>query len=369
MRSLCLLLSALVAVGPAFGQRMAESLEVTVVEVPVTVAERGVAVRGLTKENFELLVDGKPMPIEYFETIDLAKINDARVPVPAAAYRNFLLLFDVANAAPGTIQRAKEAAKTFIETQIDERDLAAVATFTTQDGANMLTSFSRDKSLLLEAIATLGKARHFQTSDPLRIALRAEPFTIKEVPGPPGRKEFLAEAERDTIETNIKAEVFHDRHTLEQIATQIENFGAVASALDRLRGQKQVILLSEGFDASLLTGRTDLSYKNTRIETDAVASGEYWKVDSDQRFGAAQEAAGLRAMADIFRRSDVRLHAIDIKGLRSSNSAQEGIEKSSNEGLFLVTRPTGGSVFQNANDLSSHFARAVVLQGRFIRCA
>ncbi|HEX8411964.1 MAG TPA: VWA domain-containing protein [Thermoanaerobaculia bacterium] len=358
MRIHRLLLSALVVAAPlAFGQKIAESLEVTVVEVPVTVHERGVAVRGLTKENFELLVDGKPVPVDYFEVVDLAKITDVRAPVPAAAYRNFLLLFDVANAAPGTIQRAKDAAKAFVETQIDARDLAAVGSYTTQNGASMLTSFTRDKSLLLAAIANLGDARHFKIMDPLRIALPAEPFRIQSLPAGPGdaRGANLEAAARETIERNVKGDVFHAREALERINTQLDSFGAVAAALDRLRGQKQVILLSEGFDAGLVTGRTDLASESARNENARVERGEIWNVDSDQRFGGAREAQSVNVMADLFRRSDVRLHAIDIKGLRSANTTQDGLAKSSNEGLFLVTRPTGGTVFQNANDLSAQF--------------
>jgi len=358
MRIHRLLLSALVVAAPlAFGQKIAESLEVTVVEVPVTVHERGVAVRGLTKENFELLVDGQPMPVEYFDVVDLAKITDVRAPVPAAAYRNFLLLFDVANAAPGTIQRARDAAKTFVETQIDARDLAAVGSYTTQNGASMLTSFTRDKALLLAAIANLGDARHFKTMDPLRIALPAEPFKIQSLPAGPAdaRASNLEAAARETIERSLKGEVFHGREALERISIQLDSFGAVAAALDRLRGQKQIILLSEGFDAGLVTGRTDLASESARNENARVARGEIWNVDSDQRFGGARETQGVHVMADIFRRSDVRLHAIDIKGLRSANTTQDGLAKSSNEGLFLVTRPTGGTVFQNANDLSAQF--------------
>ena len=60
-------------------------------------------------------------------------------------------------------------------------------------------------------------------------------------------------------------------------------------------------------------------------------------------------------MASLFRRSDVRLHAIDIKGVRSGVDAREGVQASSNDALFLVTRPTGGTVFRNDNNLASQF--------------
>ena len=61
-------------------------------------------------------------------------------------------------------------------------------------------------------------------------------------------------------------------------------------------------------------------------------------------------------MVKYFRGSDVVLHAIDIKGLRVQNSL-EGSGLSSNAGLSVLTGPTGGMLFQNANDLSGNFDR------------
>ena len=47
-------------------------LPARVVEVPVTVVDReGKAVTGLTAENFELYDEGKRVPIDYFEVLDL----------------------------------------------------------------------------------------------------------------------------------------------------------------------------------------------------------------------------------------------------------------------------------------------------------
>ncbi|HEX6642187.1 MAG TPA: hypothetical protein VF215_13795, partial [Thermoanaerobaculia bacterium] len=140
-----------------------------------------------------------------------------------------------------------------------------------------------------------------------------------------------------------------------RLRSQLVNLGGVARALDAMRGQKQIILLSEGFDPKLIMGREDLSFQKTQEENDAIASGEIWKVDSDQRFGSAGGVREINDMAALFRRSDVRLHAIDIKGVRSDVDAREGMKKSSNEALFMLTEPTGGTVFRNANDLGTNF--------------
>lgn len=357
-----MLLFALAVLGPfASAQRIAESLEVTVVEVPVTVRDRaGNAVRGLLKSNFQLLVDGKPVAVEYFDMVDLTKITAGQKAVPSAAWRNFVLLFDVANSSPGTIGRAQEAARTFIETQLEERDVAAVATFTLAEGAAMVTSFTRDKALLLEAVRTLGDAKYFKPADPLRLTVN---YTerLGPIPMPSGRNSARADAQeawREEMQGNeLRSTINNDTERRGQVRTQLQNFGSVARALDRLHGQKQIILLSEGFDARLISGRDDLSFKSTQRENDAVLSGELWKVDSDQRLGSGTETEDLREMVELFRRSDVRLHAIDIKGLRTNVDASGGLSRTSNDSLFMLTRPTGGTVFHNDSDLSGQFER------------
>ncbi|HET8774449.1 MAG TPA: VWA domain-containing protein [Thermoanaerobaculia bacterium] len=348
------LLAAVLIATPLFAQRIAESVQVTVIEVPVTVADRaGNAVRGLVAENFEVYVDNRRVPIEYFETFDLtaAAPQAGGHAVPAAAYRNFLLLFDVAYSDPGTRSRAQDAAKEFVETQLQPRDLVAVATYTAEHGARMVASFTRDRNLLLQAIRTLGDPTYFKPMDPLLLSVKPNPGKTE---GAEGNEALVAEhrADLDARTTQI-----NDAEMRERVRTQLLNLGALARALDRLHGQKQIILLSQGFDARVVTGRTDLSSEAARQENMAVERGEIWKVDSDQRFGSTTETSIIREMGDVFLRSDVRLHAIDIRGLRAGVDAREGARKANNEGLFLVTRPTGGTVIQNSNDLSGQFAQ------------
>src|SRR5687768_16191167 len=117
-------------------QRVGEAVEVTVVEVPVTVVDRaGNPVLGLTRENFEIYDDGKRAPIEYFEVLDLATVTAAPGrPIPPVAYRNFLLLFDLQNSKPGTIARAQAAASSFLEGNLTPRDLVGVAVYSPING-------------------------------------------------------------------------------------------------------------------------------------------------------------------------------------------------------------------------------------------
>ncbi|MGZ8780671.1 MAG: VWA domain-containing protein [Thermoanaerobaculia bacterium] len=370
MKKRVLFLGAVVVAMATFAaaQQFTDTVQVMVVEVPVTVVDRsGNPVTGLTEADFEVTDDGKKVKLVGFETLDMSKlaVADNATPLPPPAYRNFLLLFDLANSSPGTIGRAQSAAREFVSSQIGRRDLAAVATYTVEHGLQIVTSFTSDQAILDHAITTLGAPAYFKVADPLRIALPS-PLTANMVPtkAESGRmEEPPADAVLENLtqwsDMSVRA---NDEDLRGRLRKQFGTFANVARMLDALRGQKQVILLSEGFDPRLVQGRQDLSAQATQQQNDAVARGEIWTVDSDERFGSAQSTSDIDRMAQLFRRSDVTLHAIDIKGLRSDVDASSGAKKNSNEALHLLARPTGGSVFKNATDLTENFAQLLKQQ-------
>lgn len=362
----------LLVVATAWAQRFGENVQVTIVEVPVTVVDRsGNAVRDLTRDDFELFDEGKKVPIEYFEVVDMTKISatgstETGAPIPPAANRHFLLLFDLANSSPGMIGRASEAAKNFVETELGERDLAAVAVFTAESGAKMITAFTQNRTLLSNAIETLGHPKYFRIADPLMIsAVSSAPgtdTTASQNPVGGGRQASDEAARESALEHNQMAQRGQDTELRNRLKIQMQNFGMIARTLDRIRGQKQIVLLSEGFDARLVQGREEISMEKTQQETEDVFAGNISRVDQEQRFGSSAASKDISDMAQLFRRSDVTLHAIDIKGLRGNVDVASGAKKSSNESLFLLTNPTGGTVFKNANDIKANFARMMKQQ-------
>ena len=113
-------------------------------------------------------------------------------------------------------------------------------------------------------------------------------------------------------------------------------------------GRKQLVFLSEGFDPMYVEGsdaQQDLTYETNALE-----------FNEERRFGSNSTASALRRMADAFRGADVVLHAIDIHGIRVDNN-MDGRFLNTNEGLRLLARPTGGTLFKNVNDLGTDFER------------
>lgn len=357
---------ALVAPLPAQQEaRFADQLEVSVVEVAVNVVGRdGNSVRGLTRANFEVFDDGQKREIEDFEVVDTApsrvpKGVSARIANPVAR-RSFLLVFDLTNSVPGTMLRARDAARQFVANDIREGDLTAVSSFSVEHGFRLITAFTSDRDLLISAIDTLSSSKFFRTADPLLLAGDGGQGGDLARSGAQGtgadRQSQIEEIAKDLDRMNRLAEDSFRRSRVEE---QIDTFAGIAKILDRMRGRKQLILLSEGFDASLLQGRENLTSTESRDDATNVVAGESFKVDNDRRFGNTAAADRLRRMGEIFRRSDIVLHCIDIKGLRSNVDARVGLKENSNEGLHLLANTTGGQVFKNDNDLAASFDRLV----------
>ncbi|HEV7427935.1 MAG TPA: VWA domain-containing protein [Thermoanaerobaculia bacterium] len=348
----------------AFAQ-MKETVNVNVVEVPVSVVDSsGNPVRGLTAANFEVYDGGKKQTITSFDKIDFQSNETANAisPLNPAARRSFLLLFDLGFSSPKSLARAQDAARNFVKTAVQARDLVGVGTIDNDHGFRLQTAFTTDRELVESVIAD---PTGFRGNDPLQIANKTFVADLTngdsaKTPQPAGSGN-AAIASVEMAERQQQLTHSNEQYVRTRVEKQVDYLGQLAKTLRAVPGRKQVILLSEGFDAKYLQGRDARESEAANRENDAVTSGQYWKVDSDQRYGSASSLSMLDRMAQAFRASDVVLHAIDIQGVRVQND-EAGSNFNSNAGLFTISRPTGGEVFQNSNDLKNNFARMLRAQ-------
>src|ERR1043165_10282981 len=126
-----------------------------------------------------------------------------------------------------------------------------------------------------------------------------------------------------------------------RVDKQIRWLADLGTTLRSVGGRKQVVLLSEGFDASLVQGRDMRDQAGQQKDLDAITSGDLSKVDSDRIFGSAAQLTNLAQLERAFRGSDVVLSAIDLRGVRGMSEAPGTVAQSA-DGLFLLARPTGG---------------------------
>jgi len=367
----------------AFAQ-MHETVDVRIVEVPVSVVDSsGNPIRGLTAANFEVYDGGKKQAITSFDKVDLGmkEAVSAISPLNPSARRSFMLLFDLGYSSPRSLVRAQEAARRFVTTAVQPRDLVGVGTIDVDHGFRLLAAFTTDHDLVAAAISD---PRAFRGSDPLQIGNRAYVGDMTMEAGVPlpdqadtgnkaGRSPGVAGA-AEMAELQQRFTRSNEQAISARVEKQVDYLADLAKTLRAVPGHKQVILLSEGFDAKYLQGRDARDVKANQRDFDSVTRGELWNVESDQQFGSASTQSTLDRMVRAFRSSDVVLNAIDIQGVRVQNLSELGSSGTSdladassaglnsNAGLHVLSRPTGGEVFQNSNDLKGNFDRMLHAQ-------
>ena len=174
--------------------------------------------------------------------------------VQAAARRQFLLLFDLSFSSPTGIMRAREAAIAFVRESLAPSDLVAAATYG-QSGVRTLVGFSSDREQVARALESLGVLETQRLRDPLQIAY--ELGAPIEGPGlgtrpsdNPRQAEVLDFLRTQAQQLNRGEQVLYRQ----RVDAFLGGLDQLARLLESVQGRKQVILLSAGFDSSVLGG-------------------------------------------------------------------------------------------------------------------
>ncbi len=366
--SLASRITAVVAASLLFSSALAqeagkvrEQAEAVLVEVPVRVLDKnGNPVRDLTAADFTLYDDGHKQTVVGFDAIDLADktvSGNPSDPLPPAARRRFLILFDFSFARPKAVLAARRAAKEFVLSGLGERDLAAVATYSVERGIQLLVTFSSDRVQLARAIDTLGIEAERQQGDPLAFAFDTR-FLKAALDSGNSKTEARAAMMIESLETLSQvAKARNDDYERGRVRSLIQSFDGLARGLASVEGRKDIIYLSEGFRGRYLVGT-----KDTDQEREWLLSGEFWKLDSDKRYGNTPLRNDIGEMGALFRQTDCVIHAVDIAGIHSDadSAAIDDVsigERQSENSLFELSSATGGEVFRNANDLTGQLGR------------
>lgn len=274
----CLLL--LLAVS-ASAQRIQEEITVDIVEVPVHVTRRGKSVTGLTQDLFELSINGKRHPIEYFDVIDsrnesLPEVAPGVAPetptVEAKLERRNMtvLLFDTSATSHLYLTRASKAAQKFVK-DAPPYETFAVARLNA-DGVQFLVPFTSDRALVLRACRTLKPSKAGDVLGLATLESERADFTVTDAaPGAmlglddaatdgldaaqvvratPGEREGSDQPSDSAASGVAAANDFQSRLT-EQIRSDAEmraakHLGSLAEKLAPINGVKHVILFAEG---------------------------------------------------------------------------------------------------------------------------
>ncbi len=251
--------------------------------------------------------------------------------MPSSARRRFLLLFDFTFSNPNAVVRARDAARQFVLEGLHPTDLAAVATFSVEQGRAFWSTFTADRAQLARAVDTLGvvdltqtrlprPACAFSTSRPRTLA--KEDLAADSGGGNFDASSALSEHLMTIMREREKAEKNYARTRITSWARAMGDF---AKAIGSLDGRKNVVLFTEGFDGSLVFGR-DASRTNVESEVDQqlLQRGQFWLVDQDNTFGNNAIQNQLKEMLEEFRRADALLQVVDLGGLQDRHQHRLG---------------------------------------------
>ena len=345
-------------------QRFSQSADVVAVEVPVQVLRDGKPVRGLTRDDFEVYEGRAKQPVTGFETLDLTAAPatpEAARRVPMSARRRFVLLFDLGFSSPAQMARARQAAKDLLRGSFHPTDLVALAAYVPSKGPQLLTGFTPDHQAIEAAIDRLSPVQSFGqgfrvTADPLELAVSLDDGGSAGFKGKIGDSDKMADNAGAGSGFNDHLNPFSsaqraDRETQGREISQLTKaLGIFADTLASVHGRKYVLLLSPGFESSILVGNSD---------DDAVYNagshsirGDIWNIDSDDRYGNTKVGSDLEKMLEALRRADCVVESVDIGGIRASADDLHAARNPGADGLFTIADSTGGEYIANFNDLA-----------------
>ncbi len=352
--------------------------DVLTVEVPVHVVDRkGVPLRDLTVDDFELLDEGVVQSITGFRRTEIAAEASAGEPgssppsdeiPPPAARRRLLFLFDLAFSKPSAIARARDAARSLVLDRLHPSDLVGVATYTTDRGVQLLMTFSPDRGQVARAIDALSdpeSLRLLANTDPLRFVL--DPGSESFAAGPSlnetldtGGRSGGGLGQEATANQRIIGERFaraERAFAVGRITAWTRALGDLASFLGNIDGRKNILLFSEGFDGRLLLGRRPATSGESLAERQQVASGQVFRVDTDQAFGNPKLQGDVNTMLNAFQRADSVIQAVDIDDVSMDGGRRDrGVGR---DAMFYMANETGGVLLTNTNDLGVQLNRAL----------
>ena len=322
--------------------------------------KQGHFVDGLTKENFELRIDGKPRTIEAFEKITAGSSEESQLaaargattvnlkrPVPLDRGRIIFFFVDDFHMDHVGVVTAKKLISSFVDKQMGQNDQVAIASATGQIG--FLQQLTTDRTVLHTALERLSSHN----------------YSVRDLDRPPmSEYEALLIDRLDRTVTD-----FFVNETLRAnpgISRDI--------ALHMVRGRAQAIQTQAGrFNFNTLSGLESLVKSTRNLPGRKILFFLSGGILLDSRSG--DSLSRLRDITNAAAKSGVVIYSMDTRGLVASlhdASTEEAFDPSgqletsthgelsaSQDVMHALAVDTGGKALFNSNDLSRGLAPAL----------
>lgn len=352
------------------------------VQTGVTVFDKqGRFVDGLKKEDFELRVDGRPVSISFFENIVAGSQRDraARVTgneptalkdpasAPSSRQRTIVFFLDDRHLSLDSVGRTRKTILDFINKQMGQNDLVAVASASGRIG--FLQQFTDNKDVLRAAVERIGHV----------------PYIVSDYGRNPGgpMTEFMALTIESRSDSNVAEFYIQDclkwasrgatrqergaarRQCEVQVANRARQIllqaGTVTSgtyyslqtllrSAQRMPGSKLAFLFSDGFLADTGPRGPIASDKLGRITDEARRAGVViYTIDTRGLISGAVDAAGSVPFD-----ADGRLESAKLREIAASQDA-----------LNALAADTGGRALRNQNYFDQFINEALEETSRY----
>ena len=321
---------------------------------------QGKFVNGLTKDNFELRIDGKPRAIQAFEQITAGSDEESQLaaargattlnlkrPVPLDRGRIvFFYIDDFHMDHPGLVA-AKKVITAFIDKEMGQNDQAAIASATGQIG--FLQQLTNDRMILRTALDRL-TPRSYSLHDSDRPPMREYHASLIDRLD----REVLDFFVTETLRNNPGMSRDHAAAIVRGRAQSIQSQAArlnqntllglerLVRSAKNLPGRKVVFLLSGGF---LIESRRGDSLSKLRDITNAAAKSGVviYSMDTRGLVASLQDASTDQPF--------------DPSGRLSLSDRAE--LAATQDGMYALAVDTGGKAVFNTNDLRQGLAPAI----------
>jgi VWFA-related protein len=339
--TIALTLLAVLAQVPAPQPPVTFKVEVNYVEIDANVTDaQGKFVRALTKDDFQVLEDGKPQALTVFSMVDIPieradppLFSKTAIPPDVATNRTpfegrvFVLVMDDLNTRFTLTARARAAARQFVERYVGANDLVAVVN--TSGHGRSMQDFTSNRQLALKAIdGAMGNKAESSTSAALQ-----DYAMNRNNPGAP---------------SNMNAS-FNEMMRYNNARNSMRTLKSLADFMAGMRGRrKAVVFFSEGLNYNVTDPFNSPHATDVQKEVqDLVASATRGNVNV-----YTVDPRGLTTgMED----------AIEMSGFPADNSIkvtdlmdEMRLEQDS---LRVVADETGGFAVLNQNDFRDGFSR------------
>jgi VWFA-related protein len=322
--------------------------------------KQGRFVNGLTKENFELRIDGKPRAIDSFELITAGSNEESQLaaargattinlkrPVPLDRGRIVFFYVDDFHMDLAGMVAAKRVITTFIEKEMGQNDQAAIASPTGQIG--FLQQLTSDRTVLKLALDRLN-VRGYSSRDHDRPPMSEYEallidnhnrdvfdFFVTETMrvNPAMSRDMAAHLVRARAESTQNQAARYNQNTLYSLEKLVQS-------AKNLPGRKLVFFLSGGF---LIENRRGDSYAKLRDITTAAA-----------RNGVIIYSMDTRGLVASLKDASME-QAFDPFGQLTRNT--QGELHATQDGMNALAVDTGGKAIFNTNDLKKGLAPAL----------